>query len=186
MELSLSIRKLQKGDEKELKQLYQTYCPHFLSFALRFVADEAVCRDIVQEVFIAFWEKHKQFDDLVSLKVFLYRSVRNRCLNELRHNQKYQFAELDSVRELDSAEYMEELIIKEEVASLVRQKIANLSPQMQRIIRLSLQGKTNQEIADELQLSINTIKTHKLKAYAQLRDCLKEILLICLMIKSAM
>ena len=177
---------MQETTGSEFEHLIEIYSPILLNKAYYLLSNKEDAEDIVQEVFIAFWEKHKQFDDLVSLKVFLYRSVRNRCLNELRHNQKYQFAELDSVRELDSAEYMEEMIIKEEVASLVRQKIANLSPQMQRIIRLSLQGKTNQEIADELQLSINTIKTHKLKAYAQLRDCLKEILLICLMIKSAM
>ena len=170
MELTLSIQKLKKGDEKELKQLYQIYFPHFLSFAMSFISEEAICRDIVQETFIAFWERHTLFDDIVSLKVFLYRSIRNKCLNEIRDSGKHHFVDLDSANEIDSAEYLEEMIIKEEVAMLIHQKIAMLPPQMQRIILLSLQGKSNQEIAQELKISINTVKTHKLKAYMQLRD----------------
>lgn len=183
MELNLSTDRLRVGDETELKRFYQLYFPCFYSFAFRYVQEEETCRDIVQEVFIAYWERHTEFSNPVSLKVFFYRSIRNRCLNILRKpTYTQETASIESLHNTASTEFLEEAIIQEEVVMIVRQQIARLSPQEQKIIRLSLQGKSNQEIADLLAISINTVKTHKQKAYATLRAQLQEIRCVLLLI----
>lgn len=183
MELKISIIKLQSGNELELKRLYQLYFPHFLSFAFQYVKDEEVCRDLVQDVFIAYWERHEHFSDIVSLKVFLYRSIRNKCLNELRAVHANVCERLDNSEEMMSDDFLEENIIREEVAFIVRQKIADLNPQAQKIVRFSLQGKTNQEIADLLSISINTVKTHKKNIYSILRIELRDLYLLIQLLK---
>lgn len=175
MDLKLSIGKLYQGDEEELKHFYLLYFPHFLSFALQYVSEEDQCRDIVQDVFINYWEKHADFTDIISLKVFFYRSIRNRCLNEIRNQQLRQPVEVKEISELFSENTLEENVIREEVAILVRQQIAKLNKQEQKVLRLSLQGHTNQEIAEILSLSINTVKTHKLRAYTSLRLQLQDL-----------
>lgn len=176
MELSISIEKLGKGDEEELKRLYQFVFPHFVSFAQTYLPDSLeLCKDFVQDLFLIYWECREQFTDAVSLKVFFYRSIRNRCLNELRSRLSHQQVACEELERLSSSEQLEEQVIREEVAMLVRREVAQLTKQEQRVLRLSMQGKSNQEIADTLSLSVNTVKTHKQKAYAQLRIQLKEI-----------
>lgn len=70
---------------------------------------------------------------------------------------------------MQSEEFIQENIIREEVSFIVRKKIKLLTPREQEIIILSLQNKSNQEIADMLSLSVPTVKSHKMHAYARLR-----------------
>jgi RNA polymerase sigma-70 factor (ECF subfamily) len=175
MELKVDIDKLSDGDEGEFKKLYQIYFPHFLSFALSYVNREDICNDIVQEVFISYWENRENFIDIVSLKVYFYRFIRNRCLNELRHTEGKVFCQLKDITTLESTDFLEKKIIEEETSLFIRNKIADLSPQEQKVLHLALEGKSNKEIAELLSISINTVKTHKLKAYSQLRIKLQDI-----------
>lgn len=185
MELNISIEALRSGDEAELELFYRTYYPHFLSFTLNYVNDDVeVCRDIVQEVFIAYWQRYSDFDDLVSLKVFFYRSLRNRCLNELRSRSNHGATDIADAKRLESMSTLEENVLREEVALAVRSAIENLPPQARRVLQLSLEGKSNKEIAEVMNVSINTIKTHKEKAYASLRPQLRNIHQILLLLAS--
>lgn len=175
MELNVAIEKLRQGDEKELKKFYLFYFPHFLSFALRYIPTEELCRDIVQEVFIAYWESHEEFDNVIPLKVYFYRAIRNKCLNVIRDNKYRSFVSLSEVDEYSSKDFLEDNVVREEISMLVQEEITHLSPQEQKIVRLSLVGKSNQEIAEQLSISINTVKTHKQRAYNELRIHLKDI-----------
>ena len=171
-----SMQQLANGDEQELKRLYRFFFPHCLSFALNYVPDEEVCRDIVQDVFIAYWERRADFSDAVSLKVFLYRSIRNRCYNALRQMRLHEAVPLDEDADsLFSEDELERNVIREEVGMMVHQAVSRLTPQARKVLMLSLQGKTNREIAEALELSLNTVKSHKLSAYAFLRQHLDDL-----------
>lgn len=174
MEKSINIERLKTGDEQEFKKLYTTFFPSFFSFALQYVKDNAVARDIVQDVFIAYRERQMYFTDIVSLKVFLYRSIRNKCLNTIRDN-KHFYIDISELHYLESKEFLEEGIIQQEIALAVRQQIAKLTLQEQKILKLSLLGKSVSEVAELLQISINTVKTHKLNAYSKLRLWLRDL-----------
>lgn len=179
-----SMRKLANGDEQELKRFYRFFFPHGLSFALNYVPDEEACRDIVQDVSIAYWERRADFSDVISLKVFLYRSIRNRCYNALRQTRLHEAVSLDdSIDKLFSEDELERNVIREEVGMMVHQAVSRLTPQARKVLMLSLQGKTNREIAEILGLSLNTIKSHKLSAYAFLRQHLNDLHnLLCLLL----
>ena len=67
------------------KFFFESYFSLFLQFALKYIADEEVCKDIVQESFINYWKQDRNFDDEIALKAYLYKSIHNSCLNQLRH-----------------------------------------------------------------------------------------------------
>lgn len=170
------------SNKKEFDLFFQKYYTLFLSFACRYRLDAEEARDIVQDVFIAFWEQHENFSSIIAIKAFFYRSISNRCLNYLKHEDvKNRYAE-SQAEEMESEEFIQENIIREEVSFIVREKIKLLTPREQEVLILSLQNKSNQEIADMLSLSVATVKTHKMHAYARLRIELDELRFLLLIL----
>ena len=170
------------SNKKEFDLFFKKYYTLFLSFACRYRLDAEEARDIVQDVFIAFWEQHESFTSIVAIKAFFYRSISNRCHNHLKHEDvKDRYAE-SQLQAMQSEEFIQENIIREEVSFMVRRKIKELTPREQEIIILSLQNKSNQEIAELLSISVPTVKTHKMHAYARLRAELEELRFLLLIL----
>lgn len=170
------------NSKSEFDLFFKKYYTLFLSFACRYHLDAEEARDIVQDVFIAFWEQHENFTSIVAIKAFFYRSISNRCLNYLKHEDvKSRYAE-SQMQEMESEEFIQENIIREEISFIVRKKIKQLTPREQEVLILSLQNKSNQEIADLLSLSVPTVKTHKMHAYARLRAELDELRFLLLIL----
>ncbi len=124
----------------------------------------------MQEVFISFWEKRKDFDHVQTVKSFLYTAVRNRCLNHIKHEQVKKKHESNLIYELESESEFRGQLIQEEVFNQLFQEIKNLPGSSAKIMLLVLNGLKNQEIADELNISINTVKTQKKIAYSKIKD----------------
>jgi RNA polymerase sigma-70 factor (ECF subfamily) len=125
---------------------------------------------MVQEVFISCWEKRKDFDHINALKSFLYTSVRNKCLNHLKHQAVQKKHENSLVYELESDHQFASHVIEEEVFNQLHAEIRDLPKSAQEIMMLALNGLKNQDIADELNISLNTVKTQKKIAYSKIKD----------------
>ena len=76
-------------------------------------------------------------------------------------------------------------IIRQEAIEAVRQAVASLSGRSRQVIRLTLDGKTNPEIAEALGISVNTVKFAKKEAYVKLRRCLGNEYLVLLALEVA-
>ena len=166
----LLIQSIRLGDSKALKQLFESFYPSVCVFARKYVKDMDVAEDIAQESFIEFWKKREQFADFKALKGFIYTVTRNKCLNQLK---------LSSIREdilrkqLFSDDFFYEMVQEEETYRTLHQAIHALADQSRRIIVLSLKGYKVAEIAEELNISVNTVKTLKKNAYKELRNKLQ-------------
>ena len=89
------IQKLKNGDESGLRQMFDIYYSPLCAFALKYIDSFDLAEDLVQEVFIKFWEK-KRIDQLQgSLKSYLFSAVKNNALNHIRQNKKFRIEELD-------------------------------------------------------------------------------------------
>lgn len=180
-----NIEKLvEKGinSKKEFDLFFKSHYTLFLSFACRYRLNTEEARDIVQDVFTSFWEQREHFNSILTIKAFFYRAISNRCLNHLKHEDvKSRYAERQ-LQEMRSEEFIQENIIREEVSLIVRRKVKELTPREREIILLSLQNKSNQEIADLLSISVPTVKTHKMHAYARLRTELEELRFLLLIL----
>lgn len=158
-------------DEKELltmlssnrneayEYLYNNYYTPLVLFADHYVSNQDVAHDLVQEVFIALLDIKTRFENLLHLKSYLYNSLRNRCLNHLRHEKiKQEFLQEELYR---SDEFFEQKAIEEDVYSILVAAIETLSPQNKEVMLLALDGLSNAEIAGRLNLSVETVKSYK-------------------------
>lgn len=156
----------------DIKDVFTAYYNALCLFALRYLHDREAASDIVQEAFLKLLESGKSFSDRDELKAFLYIIVRNLCLNLLKHQKIVTNHEKSY---LESSEYFRDALVEEETARIIRSAVLQLPPRSRQIIQYSLKGLRNQEIADLLGISINTLKTLKSKSFSILRNKLKHV-----------
>jgi len=178
------IRHIKRGDKKAFRTLFDHYFNALAAFGYKYVPDRFAVEDMIQEVFISFWQTRENFDHVNAVKSFLYTSVRNKCLNHIKHQAVLRKHESTLLYQLESDQYFEAHVIEEETFNQLFSEIRKLPEGAQEIMLLALNGMKNQEIADELNVSINTVKTQKKIAYAKLKDAMGPVingLLIILM-----
>ena len=161
---------INRGDKRAFKEVFDHYFNALAAFASKYVSDQFVAEDLVQEAFISMWEKREDFSHLNALKSFLYTSVRNKCLNHIKHQSVVQKHDKALVYELESEQYFVSHVIEEETFNQLFKEIKDLPPSAREITLLALNGLKNQEIADELKISVNTVKTQKKIAYSRLKE----------------
>lgn len=168
---------LQSGDEKAFSQVFLLLYPPLCQFAEKFVGDACDAENIVEDIFLKLWDRALLFNDEEHLKAFLYRSIRNACLNFLKVSKRAferNTAFAKEQGEYDEATYLTEITRTEIIAELYA-AISELPAQARKvIIKTYIEGQSNQEVADELGLSINTVKNHKQNGLALLRSKLPD------------
>lgn len=158
-------------NRKVFEALFYEYYPHLIRYAEGFIFDKQACEDIVQTLFIYFWE-NTPTEITHSLKSYFYQSVKNRCLNYIRdvHVQdKHKILYLEALlNEDDSPGWVDIEIIKK-----VQEAIAQLPPQMGELFKQKyLFGRKLQEIAEINNISENTVKTQLQRAKEKMRKML--------------
>jgi len=158
-------------DKESFKLFFESFYASLCLFANSFLKDLEVSQDIVQDAFLYLWNKRKNFDSESSVKSYLFKHVKDRCLNYLRNKDLRQRIEISK---METETFFRDSLVEEETYKIIFDAIRNLPPQGQKVIELSLDGLKNQEIADNLNISINTVKTIKQRAFAALRLELKD------------
>lgn len=171
---TLLIKQLADGNRLVFKRIFEEYYRPLCGFSRKFLTDNNVCDDIVQESFLGLWNKRKEISSSKSIKSYLYSSVRNASLNYLRH-EDVKIKNEANILALSSEWYYEDSLIEEEVYSQIYEAIKDLSPQSRKIIIMTMNGFTNPEIAIDLDISVNTVKTLKQRSYSFLRSRLKGV-----------
>ncbi len=176
----LSLDDILRYDDAAVKFLFEHYYVQLVVFAKNWLPDIEDCKDVVQEIFIHIVEYKEPFDSLGKLKAYLYQSVRNRCLKFLRHEEvKQRYAE--EMRAVSEEAYYLDRMLEEEVYVHLMNAIDALPSQCGRVFRLVLENKSNQEIADALSISVETVKSYKKEGKALLYKHLKDIIPMALL-----
>ena len=161
------IRQMKEGNQLAFTLLFNEYSKQVYSLAFKYLYNRELAEDVVQNVFFKIWEKKKDIDESRPFNRYLFTILKNDLLNVLRDKDKEIFRISDNLNLLNTlANETEEPELDEEQLRLVRRAIEQLSPQ---ILRLYIKGFTYQEIADKLNLSINTIKFQYSQALKELR-----------------
>lgn len=160
-------------DEAQFRFIFDKYYIALCMFANQYVEDDALAADIVQECFVKLWQLRDDFMYIHQIKSFLYTSVRNKSLNELEHT-KVMNEYAQKVMEMGKESFFQDKVIAEESYRILVDAIDKLPPQMKSIMRLALEGKTNPEIAEALNISGETVHSQKKIAYRKLRGYLKD------------
>ncbi len=166
------LYKLSQGDADAFEQVFKLYYQPLVVFATKLVNDIDLARDFVQEVIVNFYEKRAEIEIHTSLKSHLYQSVRNRCFNHLKREQILRVHHTSIYTDnKDSEQLFHDIMEETELENRINQIINTLPKQCQRIFEMSrFQGKSNQEIADELSISKRTVETQISNALKKMRQ----------------
>lgn len=157
----------------EFQALFKRFYVPLCMFADKYVSDKQLSADITQDIFFRLWQKRNDFNDLQHIKSFLYISVHNRALNEIAHRKTVK-SNIDDLNNHYIKQFFQEGVIEEETYRIMLEEIDRLPNQMRSIMLLALKGLKNNEIANELNISIETVRSLKKIAYKKLRENLKE------------
>ena len=168
------ISGLRKRDTRTYEVVFKKYYQPLVMFVVRHIGNEDVAKDIVQDIFFKLFESSSSLPDDFLLKSWFYRGGGGGGGGYLRHLQvedKYKFLMAEAMISIPDID--EE--IDEQVYAKVNLAIESLPEQCRLIIKLNvLEGKKYQEIAEELGITINTIRTQVSRGYKKLRDILSE------------
>jgi len=172
-------REISLYKEVVFKQLFHKYFPRVCIYAASIIKDDAVATDIAQDVFIRLWEKRLSFQTIQSFKAYLYNSVKNTCFNYLR--DKKESSSIEHLGDITSKDHnIEFLIMEAELSAKLFEAIMKLPQARREVMLLRINGMTIEDIADELNISLNTVKTHKKLAHKQLRQNLRTAMYVFL------
>ncbi|WP_372946905.1 RNA polymerase sigma-70 factor [Mariniphaga sp.] len=178
-EENILFEKIRAGDEKAFETLFRQYYPQLCMYATQILKNASAAEEIVQELFVRLWEKRKETEIESSLKNYLFRAVKNHCLNFIKHNQiKIEHSQkILAEKEPYSAEY--DFESQTELFRKIEESISELPEKRQEIFRLSRQeGLKYREIAEKMNISIKTVETQMGLAIKTLREKLKDFLII--------
>lgn len=174
---------IKRGDVKTFERMFKSYYDELCHYGNTFLGDPELAEDVVQDAFVYFWNHREQIELKVSLKAYLYTSVRHGALNvikkqalERRHNPLLT----EFIQYLETSDYSEKEL--EDIEKV--KKAMDILPAQCRIVfeKSCIDGMKYKEIADTMNISVNTVKSHIVKAYRlikiELKDEINTILLL--------
>jgi RNA polymerase sigma-70 factor (ECF subfamily) len=172
VEDKILLGEIKNRNRKVFEALFYEYYPHLIRYAEGFVFDKQACEDIVQNLFIYFWENTQYIEITHSLKSYFYQSVKNRCLNYIRDIQvldKHKILYIEALLNEDDSPGWVDL----EILNKIQEAIAQLPEQMGELFKQKyLYGRKLQEIAEINNISENTVKTQIQRAKEKMRKML--------------
>lgn len=190
--------KIKASTEQEerirFEDVYLSYFSKMKYFAKEYVISEEDAENIVQDVFVELWENKEMLNMHMNLIAYLFTTIKNKCLNHLRHKlvvqetaNKLQEEYTISLRmNLDSLEVFDNNLFSDhDIEKIISRALDALPEKCRAIFIMSkIEGKKHNEIAQELNISINTVGSQIGIAYKKLRTELKDYLPILLFLLS--
>lgn len=173
---------IENGDKMAFTEAYNKYHRLLYSVSYRYLMDKEKAEEAVQYVFVRLWEYRSDLNIGISLKNYLFTMTKNYVLNVIRNEnsaieKQYELAQRTSEYEEDFVEKFE----NRERMDIFYKALDKLPEQKREICLLKVREElSNKEIAERMNLSVNTIKTHYSEALKLLRIHLKKMLMIIL------
>lgn len=186
------IKKLQQGEQDAFRSAFEAFYPKLVALACRFV-ERQVALDLVQDVFLAFWEQRFSVE-IDNLQAYLYKSIKNKCLDYLRHQEvveeyeaRIRIAEA-RVAFIENTTDLNEVfanVSSRNMYELVEQSVKKLPLKCEQAFRLCyFNDMPQKEVAEIMNISVRTVERHIRRAILFLRSDLDKILLFIFMFYS--
>ena len=172
------VNELKKsGADKTLRKLFDHYWKPLFQFSFNILRDDDDAKDVVQEVFIALWDRKLDLVIHSSIESYLFTSVRYKSLTKLsqRLSSNERNLPLENYIEQTFSEAVDPFIMKE-LQQEIDLQINKLPARMQEVIRLKTKESLSiREIAEKLDISEDTVKNHLASARKRLRIQLRDV-----------
>jgi RNA polymerase sigma-70 factor (ECF subfamily) len=180
LEKEIDIVELKAGNAKVYEMLFRQFYGLLCQYAYSILHNYDEAEDIVQKMFCKLWEQREKMEIHTSMKSYLYKMVHNACLNKIKQWQlQAEHHEIIAYDSVTATNYAEQRLDEKELSSQIDAAIACLPERCRQVFLLSrMQHLSYVQIAQELQISPNTVETQIVKALKILREKLKDYLLI--------
>lgn len=184
---------IQRDENNAFKFLFKKYYSRLYGYALRFIGNEEIAEDILQEVFITFWERRNLLNS-IAISSLLFCMVRNACLNYLKHKALVKKLSIEYLSNIDGEErlFMTDFALSadaqplyEELRMQIKNAISILPDRAREVFLLSrFNGLKNREIAEKLNISTRAVEKHisnslkKISAYLKDKVSYEEYIII--------
>lgn len=184
------IHSLKSGNNQAYKYIYDHHYVLLCKIAYEFLKDDFLAESIVDDIIFHLWEKRNTLEITTSLRSYLVQAVRNRCINYLnleREKREVRFSVIDQQNEwinsvFPSDDYPLARLLENELEQEIRNAINRLPEECKVVFKKSrFEEKRYEQIAEELGISVNTVKYHIKNAISRLSADLSKylLLLIC-------
>lgn len=174
------IRKAQAGDIEAFEGIYRHYSPGVYLAALKIMHNEADAQDVTQEVFITLFHKLENFRFESALKTWVYRIAINTALNMRKKQMKLESPQVEFIEELAVGTNESEVNIqadKDYNLRIVAFLLDKLNAEQKACLVLrSIEGFSYEEIAETLNININTVRSRIRRARQTLLSLKKEVM----------
>lgn len=165
------VERLRAGDRDAFEEVFRANYGRLADYARGLVGSQDAAEDVVQEVFVTLWTKRGSVSSPDNLVAYLFRSVRNRGLNFLRHQRLVtDFRSRKAAEGVPQAAPADREAVDAEIAEALAAAVDALPPRCREVFQLSRErGLTYPEIAETLGISIKTVETQMGRALKAIR-----------------
>lgn len=173
-------------DHKEFSRIYIVYFPKMVRFAQEYVISVEEAKNIVQDMFLYLWERRDTLEAISNLNAFLFTLIKNKCIDYYRHFNRFDSKKesLDKLQERELhlkmaalQQFDVNMFTLHDIEELLDQAIKKLPAKCQQVFVLSrMEGLKYEEIAQQLDISVNTVRNHISTALRKLKEELKDYL----------
>ncbi len=175
---------LKTGDHEAFAEIYERYFGLLYLHAFKRLRDEEGAKDVVQELFATLWSKRETLVFKTNLSNYLYTAIRNRVLDVIAHKQveSRYISSLPQFIKTDTCQ-TDHRLREKLLAEMIEKEIQELPPRMREVFELSRKANlSHKEIADQLNLSEQSVRSHIKNALKRLRNKIGFILYVmCLL-----
>ncbi len=173
------LEKLKEGDPLAYNQLFDTYYMPLCVYSLKYCDSFQLAEDIVQDLFVKLWDEkiYMKFDN--SIGPYLFKAVKNNTLQGIKKESKFVFQDIENiVNSIMEDEPLDFATLEEEKTKLFEQVEALPEKSKEVFKAIVLDNMRYKEVAEHLDISVNTVKTHYARALKQLRFKLDIIIML--------
>ncbi len=169
----LLLKLIKNGDEHAFKHLFDSYFVSLCRYINIYLDNFAETEELALDIFTYLWENREQVEIKLSFKAYLFQAARNRCLNALRDRKQTTPLNEALQETLQDKDYP--TLEMEELNQLIQDAICTLPEKCREVFLKSRQkNMSNQEIAEEMEISVKTVEAQITKALKRIKKFLGE------------
>lgn len=172
---NLLLIKIAEGDEIAFRKIFDHYQQRVFTFAQKITRSDTDAEEIVQDIFLKIWFNRNQLVSIENFGAYLNRLVRNHALNVLRHEAVVYKAKQDIL--INSSEEdlaTQQVLDYKETKEILEAVVKRLPEQQQRVYAMChVEGMKYNEVAEQLNISSDTVHYHMKLALATIREHFK-------------
>ncbi len=164
--------------KETFEKIYEGNFERLIRYAFSITKNKEIAEDVVADVFANLWNKRDQLNNINELRYYLNASIRNQAIKTIKKNTRLTFlaTKNESSDHLTFSDNIdpENLLMGKELGNMIASVIDSLPPQAGKIYKLSKNGKSNQQIALDLEISKRTVENHLYSVFKKFKEELKK------------